>query len=235
LAYPSTFLDVQNSVIAKCRLQDDTDRSLVRDWINQAYIGAVQRTMEDIVLCHMTLTPGVHTYQLPAGIIEIRQMVLAPAGTSDPKYGPLVPISLEEILLKLAAYDGSGSARGLVTHYSLSGEDLLEVWPVPAAADVLWIYYLEQPTALLADTDVPRLQEPYATEILEYGASMKAAEYKGDQNAQLYRQLYEQAVGRLQAHLNRKKGATSGQFMLARPVRVISHDPSADIRSWSSR
>lgn len=231
MAFPSTFLDLQDSVIAKCRLQADTDRDLVKDWINQAYIRAVARTMEDIVLCHMTLTAGVHTYTLPAGIIEIRQIVSTQQG-SDALTPPLTPISLEEILIKLASYDGSTSDRGTVTHYSLSGEDMFEVWPVPAYADVLWIYYLEQPTALSADTDVPRLQEPWATDVLEYGACMKAAEFKGDPQAQYYRQLYTEATRELQAHLNRKKGATTEQFLLARPSRVVAHDPSADIRRF---
>jgi hypothetical protein len=38
LAFPSTFLDVQNAVLQKARLDPVLDSNRVQDWINQTYL-----------------------------------------------------------------------------------------------------------------------------------------------------------------------------------------------------
>ena len=44
MAFPSTFLDIQNAVINKLRLDSTNDLSKVKDWINQVYYEACIET-----------------------------------------------------------------------------------------------------------------------------------------------------------------------------------------------
>ena len=46
MPYPQTFVGIQDAVIAKLRLDDtDTNRDLVKDWINQSYAQVAEETV----------------------------------------------------------------------------------------------------------------------------------------------------------------------------------------------
>lgn len=175
----------------------------------------------------MTLTANTASYTLSSTIFRIKEMYVTPAGGVQSQ--PLQRTTLDYILRKRQAGGGQATATGYTTHYALVGLNDFEVYPTPNSADVLTIWYVGLPTALSANTDVPILQEPYASKLLEYGALAEAADLKGDPSEQEYRQLYELWKGKYRAHLTRKQGSQPGQFLMFPGSTFPPHDPSTDI------
>jgi hypothetical protein len=61
---------------------------------------------------------------------------------------PLTQTNLDTILRWRAGNSGAAVSNGTCTHYALLGINQFEVYPTPAAADVITIYYTGLPTAL---------------------------------------------------------------------------------------
>jgi hypothetical protein len=210
VAYPSTFKDLQDNVIAKVRLDATADRPKVKDWINRYYSRICVENEVTQTSATMTVTPGVASYTLPAAILRIKDIVGAPPGGG---YGPpLEAVSLDQILAWRQTGTVAPISNQTSTRYALAGQNELELFPTPANADTLLIYYVYLPTPLSADADVPVLQEPYATECLEYGACFEAAAFKGDPAAGDWHSLYADAASRLTRHLSRRVTGNTGQL-----------------------
>jgi hypothetical protein len=230
VAYPSTFLDIQNQVIAKLRLDSTADLQRVKDYINRAYAETCVETEALQTFATMNTTEDVRSYTLPVAIVRIKQMTLTPSAGSPSR--PLIPVSLEQILEWSA---NTSDTSGQTTHYAINGLTELVVWPTPNSSDdVITVWYVKQPTALSANTDVPALPEPYATRCLENGACYEAALFAKDPDAQIYRSEYEVAKGHLRGQLRRLQGAMTQQFRITRGDMLVPHDPSTDVR-WSYR
>jgi hypothetical protein len=227
MAYPSTFTDLQNEVIAKVRLDSTNDAQKVKDWLNQVYAEVVveNEALQDFNT--MTLTAGSAVYTLDSTILRIKQMYVTPVGQSQSQ--PLEPVSLEQLLEWSASGGASAANTGGVTHYALMGVNLIQFYPTPQAADTITVYYVRTPTALVDGTDVPVLQEPYVTECLVNGACYKAALFLKDPDAATFKQFYDAAARNLRGHLQRKKGSMTQQFRLTRGTAVVPHDPSTDL------
>lgn len=176
----------------------------------------------------MALDAGDKVYTLDGSISRIKQMYVTPSGQGDSR--PLIPTSLEQILEWSASNGASTYNAGYVTHYAQFGVLRLMVYPTPTANDLITIFYTRLPTELVNPTDVPVIQEPYATECLVNGACFKAALFLKDPDAQLYKQLYEEAKAHLRGHLRRKQGSMTQSFRITRGDRIVPHDPSVDIR-----
>jgi hypothetical protein len=226
VAYPSTFVDIQNAVINKLRLDSTNDLSKVKDWVNQVYAQAVEETEANVTLATMSLTANSYSYTLPSGILRIKSMVVTPVGSTVS--APLQSTTLDYILRRRQSAGGATALGGYVSHYALLGLNDFEVYPTPASADSLTIYYVAAPTALSADADVTIFPEPFATKILEYGASAEGADFKGDPSESEYRALYDQWIMKLRSHMTRKRGGQPGQFNLFPGAAYPPHDPSTD-------
>lgn len=232
MAYPSTFLDLQNEVINKLRLDATADLPKVKDWINRVYFRVVSETGANATYATMALTANSYSYTLPAAIERINGMFITPVGATASL--PLIPTSLDDLIRKRQAAGGTAQAVGQVTHYALLGISEFEVWPTPQSADVITVYYVTAPTALTANTDIPILHEPWATDLLTYGALAEAADFKGDPAEPEYRAIFEDYRRRYLAHLARK-GPRVDHFLLPPTVGIgyPPHDPSVDIVGWS--
>ena len=228
MAFPSTFVNIQNEVISRVRLDAVSDLSRTKDWINQIYSEVCIETEATQDYSTMALTANTSVYTLDAQIVRIKQMYVTPSGQGQSR--PLVPTSLEEILEWSASSGATASNQGSVTHYAQFGYQTIKFYPTPTAADTVTIYYLKQPTALSADSDVPVIQEPYSSICLVNGASYKAALFLKDPDAELYRRDYEDSIHRFRGHLRRKQGSMSRQFRLTRSNSVVPNDPSTDLR-----
>jgi hypothetical protein len=209
MAFPSTYADIQQAVIEKATLDPVLDLPKTKDWINQVYFQAAVETEAISGEATMSLTSGSGSYALPAAVARIRQMAVQPSG-STVFNAPLILTTLDEILQRRQA--GQQGSYPQATHYTVVGINGLEVWPTPAAADVISIYYVSYPTALSANTDVPVFEEPYASKILEYGALAEAGDFKGDPATGQWAADYTDWMGRYRAHLQRKRGVIPGQF-----------------------
>lgn len=209
------------------RLNPTDDKTKVHDWINQVYADVCVETEANITSATMTLTAGTYSYTLPSAVSRIKEMYMTPVGGSQ--LWPLRQTTLDYILRRRVAGGGASTATGTATHYTLLGLNEFEVYPTPSAADVVTIYYVALPTALSADSDVPILQEPWASKILEYGALAEAADWKGDPSEQEYRQLYEVWKQKFRGHLTRRAGGQPGQFRIFPGSSFPPHDPSTDL------
>jgi len=209
MGYPSSFLDLQELVIGYERLDSIADRQRVRDSINKVYARAVLETEALQQAATMTLLPNVASYTLPGLIGRINQIVASPPGGG---YGP--PLE-ETAFAQILAWRQSGAASPVAnttaTHYALNGMNL-ELFPSPANADTLMIYFAALPTPLNSDSDMPILQEPYATDVLSYGAAFEAAVFKSAPSASDWHGLSEDAKRRLMQHLNRRRSGETRQL-----------------------
>ena len=230
MAYPSTFADLKTAVINLVRLDATNDASKVGDWINQVYADACVNTEANTKADYqMTLTAGTASYTLPSTVVRIKEMYVTPVGAIQS--APVRLTSLDDILTKRRA-SGGAILGGYITHYALLGINDLEVYPTPAAADVLHIWYVAQPTALSADGDTPILEEPFATRLLTYGAAALAAEWRGDPAGPEYDQKYQMWLQKYRGHLTRKMGGQAGQFQMYPGRQFPPHDPSTDVMGY---
>ena len=231
MAFPSTFVDIQNAVIAKLRLDSNADLTKVKDAINLVYADAVVQTEANVTSATMALTSGTASYTLPNGISRIKEMYCTPVGGQQSV--PLIQTDLDDILRRRQAAGGVALAVPTqIYRYALLGLSDIELYPTPASADVLTVYYVALPTALSADADTPILPEPYATYILEYGAAAEMADFKSDPQEGEYRQLYEVWKQKLRGHISRKVGMQPGQFRVIPDTPYPPHDPSVDLREY---
>ncbi len=230
MAYPSTFADIYNDVIATSRLDATNDLSRVKDWINQLYTEVCAETEAIQSYATMTLTSGQSVYTIDATISRIKAMYCTPAGGTQ--LAPLQPVSIEQILLWNTATGGATAVNtGGATHYAIFGLNDIQFYPQPTAADVVTIYYVKLPTVLSAASDVPGIPEPYASNCLKSGGLYRASLYLKDPDATLYAQDFERSKQALRGHLRRKEGAGTKQFrVLSDRPWVYPHDPSTDIR-----
>lgn len=211
MAFPATYADIQTAVIVKARLDATLDLAAVKDWINQAYAEVCVETEANVSADTMTLTSGVASYALPAGIARIKQMTLTPAGSTSMQ-PPLILTTLDEILTRRQLSGDVSNVGSYVTHYTVVGLNQFEVWPTPAAADVLNVWIVALPTALSAGADVPLLEEPFASKLLEFGALVQAGDFKGDPATETWQNLYRSWISRYAKHLETRRGVMPGQF-----------------------
>lgn len=214
MAFPSTFLDLQNAVIAKASLDATADLQRVKDWLNQVYTHVCVETEANATSATMNLTAGSASYTLPAAVARIKSMYLVPAGqpATVGEQPPMTRTTFDDIELKRQSGGLLQQAGSYSTHYALQGISALDFWPTPAAVDVVTINYAAFPTPLSSNTDVPILEEPYASRVLEYGALIHAGEFKGDPQTPKWEASFGEWMGRYLHHLDVKQGDMPGTF-----------------------
>lgn len=225
MAFPSTRLELRTMVENAIRLLDSDDASKVNDWLNLAYAEAAEAVKWfEGSSTGAALAAGATSQAIPATILELEDVTCSYGGVAP----PLRQVSWEE-LLQRRKY---GSQGGPPLWYCVRKANV-EFHPAAQGGEILTYYGSQLPTSYLAnDTDVPDFPEPFATNLLYYGACIKACEFKNDL-LQLggFQQQYAAWMGRFQAFLNQREGSGS----LAFPVypgppgsSVPPHDRSSD-------
>src|SRR5215831_14419237 len=228
VAFPSTFADLQAAVIAKTRLDPNNaaDVSKTKDWINQAYYRVTLETETIQGQTTLALVSGTATYALPTLTKRIKWAVVQMSGQvfNGP---PLRLTSFDEILWRRKASGGGNVTQGTATMYTVQGNNI-ELWPTPGGADTMTIYYVGYPPLLSAGTDVPQMDEPYASKLLEFGALIDASDYIKDILAgYTYPQSFQDWLYRYRQHLSRKQGTQSLTFRNPTGT-MVPHDNSTD-------
>jgi hypothetical protein len=210
VAFPSTFLDIQTAVLQKARLDPALDGQRVKDWINQTYTRVCVETEAIVSTVLLSCTTGAYSYTFPPEVARAKQMQIRPYGSLSLN-APLVRTTLDELMHRRRS-GGDSPLAGQASHYALLGINDFELWPTPAAADLILAYYAAFPAPLAANTDRPVLEEPYASKLLEYGALADAGDFNGDPSVQGWQASFDDWLGRYRMHLDRKQGVIPGQF-----------------------
>lgn len=225
MAYPATFDNIRSAAITLVRLDATADKAKMGQWVNETYsqvcaeTRCLQTSRTDVLTSAANLT-------LNAAVYEIELVTCTPVGGNA--WFPLKEATLDEILnMRAVTVAGSGPPR----RYALVPLNVIEFWPTPQGGETLQTWYAAAPTALSADSDVPVIPEPYASNCLIYGAAVKAAEWKRDlMMLGDFQQQYASALAAFQRYVNRKAGAypeTFPTWVRGRPYGP--HDPSTDI------
>lgn len=224
-AYASTFQSIQNSVIAKLRLDATNDLGKVKDWINQGLARvAVDTCYFSASSAGSALTAGDTSQALPSALFDCEYVTCVYGGQSS----TLSQRTFEQIL----HLRENGTSVGPPTVYYLR-KNTVEFWPSAAGGEVLTYYGAGLPDALSGNTDVAGLPEPYAAKLIEYAACVEAADFKRDpQLFAFYTASYQQWLGAFFAFLNRRRGKGSQAVPVldadGRPFGMpwVPHDPS---------
>ena len=226
MAFPSTFVDLQDSVLSKGRLDAAADRVKVKDWLNETLSDAVLQT--EALVTVMTMVPTSSASQpLPAAVLRIKGMYVSSGGV---QYQPMWPVSLEQMLERR---QGSPAASvDTPTLYTLSGLNTIDFWATPRGTETITIYAVTAPPVMTADADVPPLPEPFASKVLEYGALAEAADFKRDDQLQNYQARYQEWIAKLRSHLTRKRGGVPEQMLVLGTPAYAPHDRSTDTGWW---
>jgi|SRR5215471_2963431 len=231
MAYPGTFSDIQDAVIAKLRLDPDLDTDKVKDWINQAYMEACMETQ-------FYVTDAIPTSPLPAntGSTGVPASILAidyvtSTQTDGSNRGPMDLVGIDVILEKRAWGGGATPSQGAPQMYAYrSGpQPLIEFWPPAAGGEVLTFYGARLPPTLVADGDVWLIPEPYGSNLLEFGADAQAAEFK--QNFIMMSTYQQESAGWLQrfrGFQNNRAGNQPQQFRIVHAYQPVPASNSVD-------
>ena len=214
MAFPATFVDMQNNVVDKARIDADFDTGRIKDWLNSAYFTAIIETgFYQTTQAAAALINGQTAMAVPAGIHKIEYV--SPTDQGGQVWGPMRSAQFEEIL-RLRAWQGAQVSTGAPSRYAIrvSGAPTVEFWPMANGGEVLTFYGWGLPAPMVNPTDVPIIPEPY-TKVIEYGALIHASEYQKDLlMIQQFEQDYADWKARFLGYKNKMGTSQPDQFVV---------------------
>lgn len=231
MAFPTTFLSMQNAIMSRIRIPlDTTNRDRVKDRINQAYADLSIETEAIQGVGTVTFTINESSYLIDANVIRIKMLIVKQASQTD--YGPpLASVSLDDLLNKRMSGVVPAVNNGMSTNYALLGAGQIEFWPTPTTADTAKYYYVKLPTALSNDADVLDARifpEPYPRAV-EYAALYEEALHLKDPNLSDIERQRDMWLAKFRRHLSRRLGGGTEQFRVAGQAAPPTWDNSRDL------
>lgn len=231
----ATLATLRSSVQNKLGLDttaSSTEETLVDRWINEGVVDVLVRSRVHVNCLTVTLTANTWRYNLDTKILAILDITVTDSGTGD----TLMPMrtTTDDILWRRSR--GGGDATSPMQYYALAGHDLLLVYPTPAAADSIDVFYVPRPTALSTSAHDPS-NETYGGIPSEYHkavelyACWQAAEYTDHAPSRYglkFQQDYEAWLVRIRRQARNKGGRYWGAARVGRRSRMPS-SPSADM------
>lgn len=228
MPYPQTYKGMQDAIISRLRLTDDTpNRNRVKDWINEHNADLCLET--ELLQCDgaATLTADEPNFVLDATIGRIKVIVIRQA--SQAEFGPpLTFTSLGDIMAKRQSGQVAAVNNGVSTHYAMTGHNQIELWPTPATADELAMWFVKFPPVLSADADTFVFPGAYPKAV-EYSALYDAALWQKDPDLATIERDRDIWLAKLRRHLNRHVGGFPHHFAIAGAPAVPSWDNSRDV------
>lgn len=226
-----TFAQLKTMVSQKIGLDanDSTEMTLLGQWINQGVRDVLLRTRCKVIPATMALTAGESDYEIDATILALNEVTV----TNSSSVHEMERVTPADIL---AYRRGQQAAEDFPRYYALDGANLLMVYPTPAAADELTLYYVPRPTEMTADANDPSAVT-YGGIPLEYHhlielyALIEAADYDDDISSQVgqkYQADYEREIMRVKRFIQARGGRRRrGRMVVNRKRRsMVPHDRS---------
>lgn len=190
-----TLAQFRTAVASKIGLDNSTsgDQTLIDGWINEGVTDVLMRTECRIRPGTLTLAAGTADYTLDTSILKI--------------YDAYVTVSGIAYWLEVATVDDILAMRRTTTanvspaqFYAVGGSDLFMIYPTPATADTVNIYYVPRPATLSVSSDTPSEIPSEFQKAVEFYALREAADMSDDQSSQggaTYQVIYEQWLKRI--------------------------------------
>lgn len=232
----ATLSELRTRVSAKLGLDNTAsgDQPLIDGWLNEGVREVLLDTHCYVAKATMNLSANVGDYDLPTTILAIHDIYV----TSGGEDGMFERVSADEILRRRRA-DAAVAATGTTRYYAVNGANMLMVYPTPAAADTITIYYVPRPTELSSSAHDPSSTTYGGVPVeyhkaIEFYALAEGADYDDDSSSaqgERYRALYERQILKTKRRIRNRGGRSLGRATLGRRSRrYLSGDPSADVR-----
>ena len=217
-------------------------------WANDAVIDMLRRTHVYVTTDTLNLTPGTGDYDLltlKPGWLAIEDIYT----TSSNSNFRLQRLSTTD-LINLRLFSVTTSPEKM---WSLSGANLLMLYPAPIQSDVLTVYYVPKPTALSGNTDDPSsaslggipTEFHYGLELYMQWKAGDAFDDESSQSGETYRLAYEGNpnarpgspagdgfIGTMLKDIRRKGGKHLGPALIPpRSRRIYVANPGVDTGS----
>ena len=247
----STLATLQSDVAGVLGLDFDAanptnaDGPRLLGWANDAVIDVLRRTHVYVTSATMTCTAGVGDYNLDSNILAIEDIYSTSTGANY----RLRRLSTTD-LVNLRLFSVTTSPEQM---YSISGANMLMLYPAPLLADTITIYYVPRPTALASGTDDPSTlslggipsEFHYGLELYMMWKAADAFDDESSSSGESYRRLYlgdptarpgsEQAdgfIGTMKKDIRRKGGKHLGPVLIPpRSRRIYVANPGVDTGS----
>jgi len=145
MATLSTLRTEVYSVIGLDSTASGTDETLVTQWLNDAVRDILLRTRCYVACATMTLTAGTANYDLDTTMLTTLEVYIT--GAADSTDYRLQQVSPAEIV-DFRVGGGQSTTGTPVSYYAINGSNLLMVYPTPAAADIVNLFYVPKPTEM---------------------------------------------------------------------------------------
>lgn len=221
----TTLTQYRSAVASKIGLDNSVggDQPFIDLWVNEGVTDVLMRTDCRIRAADMAMTAGVSNYTMDTSIMKIYDAYVTVSGIA---YW-LEVTTIDEILAMRRTTTANVSPAQF---YAVAGSDMLLVYPAPATADTLTIYYVPRPTTLSAGSDTPSEIPSEFHKAVEFYALREAADYSDDSTSQggmAYQQLYEQWIKRIKKWVWLKGNHRMPRATVRRNRASIPfHDPS---------
>lgn len=167
-----------------------SDGPRVVGWTNDAVVDVLLRTHVYVAATTVALSANTSDYTLSSTILAIEDIYLTSGGANY-----RVKRLATTDLINLRLFQVTTSPMQM---YALAGANLLLVYPTPAQADTLNIYYVPRPTALAAGGDDPSdashggipSEYHYGLELYAMWKAADAFDDSSSSNGETYRRLY---------------------------------------------
>lgn len=221
----TTLAQYRSAVASKVGLTNDTtgDQGFIDLWVNEGVLDVMMRTDMQIRCATMTLAAGVWKYTIDNAILKIRNAWLT---TTTGGY-ELERMSVDDIIeMQLA----TNAAVSPAQYYGFAGSDFFLIYPAPAGADTLNIFYVPRPATLALSSDTPTSIPPEYQKAVEFYALREAADFSDDGTSQMgnqYLQMYEAWIKRIKKDMQMSGGHRMANATVRPPrSRIPFHDRS---------
>jgi hypothetical protein len=205
--------------------------------INEAYLELVARLNLYQRSATVTLTVGDGDYSILTDfaitdLTGVRSVTWVATGTGT-EPAPMEEVD-PDVILAYRQQDAVTST-GMDSYYALLGLDTFMLYPVPAVASSLAIYYTARPTTLQADSDTPSQIPLEFHDAIEKRAIARLGRRKRDRIGEwsYWDQQADKSLDQLQAWANKRKSDSPRRITQAYPGNRLRRARHRNDQYWT--